>query len=289
MHDDTPNIQPNSADQGATNPGPVPDAMIDALLDGELNHDQKLSLFNDLQRDPDAARNLVTTQRAIAALKDQPQSPDFTAAIIRTIDRKQGFVDGRLQRTIRIGRIAAVLAITLGLGAAFTAQRFAPNRGQLVAAPTPIKNLSNAVPQEAGQVLLTVSDELATTVTCLSEEFSPRQLINELTAQASSDTPQELIVRVISAPSRSATTTHLFATTNTPNQSLPLAPAEQPAWPLPSWSARPFSTITAAFSPTPSAAPASSAGCAFIFLPTLSTQDLDRTAGLVLPATLRDR
>lgn len=136
----------------APSPGHVPpDALIDALFDGELSASARREVLGAVRHDPHARRELERTARVLAALRAPPEAPDLTGAILARADRRRRFVPGRLRRLTKVGRagvVAFALLVMLGVAAG---RRAWPERLALANDRTPLADMNDALRQDAAE------------------------------------------------------------------------------------------------------------------------------------------
>ncbi|MEZ6241911.1 MAG: hypothetical protein R3B57_02610 [Phycisphaerales bacterium] len=139
--------------ESAPNPGnPVPpDALLDALFDGELSAQARRDVLGAVRHDPHARRELERTAQVLSALRTPLDSPDLTGAILARADHRRRFVPGRLRRLTKLGRAGViVLALVVMLGVA-AGRRAWPERLALAHEQTPLTDINAAVQQDAAQ------------------------------------------------------------------------------------------------------------------------------------------
>ncbi len=148
-------------------PGRVPDALIDAVLDGDIDAARSKILYEHLAKTPDAAREVAATERAIEALKAPIHTPDMSYLVLSQLGGRHGFTTAAGRRQLWITRIAAAAVLVLTVGGAFAVQRFVPQAAHLVHHPTPVSDVVAAVPEPATQIA-----GIRTQITCGLDDFS---------------------------------------------------------------------------------------------------------------------
>jgi hypothetical protein len=103
--------------------------LVDDLLDGELPRERSRAIFERLCDEPEAARELASTQRAIDALAEPVQTPDFVSGVIDEVQRRRGFVSARGRQRLWATRAAIAASIAMLAGAGFMVQRHWPGIG----------------------------------------------------------------------------------------------------------------------------------------------------------------
>lgn len=145
---DGPNSKgPGRDDFGA---GRVPDELIDAILDGEIAPKDSKALFQQLGGDPDAADEVRGTRRAIGALCQPVDAPDFTDRVLETVGRKRGgWLSSRDRWKIGMGRFAAAAAILLIVGGLYLAERSNPGTLDVRNQPRALAGLADSVSDQS--------------------------------------------------------------------------------------------------------------------------------------------
>ncbi len=143
-------------------PGRIPESLIDAAIDGELNEDIQREIARALQYDPVRKQELLDTSDAINALQMPIATPDFADAVLVRTDRYRRFIPPSWRRHVRVGRlgIAAVLLLTLMSIAGL--QRLYPRLTTIASHPTPVLNIEEAIEQDAGEFASALTNEART-------------------------------------------------------------------------------------------------------------------------------
>lgn len=126
----------------------IPDDLVDAFLDGEVAPDRHSALFAALRREPDAHVKLDETERAIDALRDGGEAPDFTRRILGEVHRRRGLLDCAGLRRVSIMRWSLAACVILTATAFFVARRSAPEVVTFTPVVAPINDLVHALPGE---------------------------------------------------------------------------------------------------------------------------------------------
>lgn len=103
----------------------VPQHLVDAFFDRELDPPARMELFALLRKDPRAALNMERTQEAIDAIREPEATPDLTPAILREWEsrRAAGLAPTPTERAAipapsaawwAAGALAAALALAVG-------------------------------------------------------------------------------------------------------------------------------------------------------------------------------
>lgn len=116
-------------------PGRIPESLIDAAMDGELDPAIQKEIGNALQYDPARRQEFHDTRDAINALRMPIESPDLSDQVLERAHRHRRFIPRKLRQQVRAGRVgmAALLLVTL-LGVA-TLQRMYPRLTTIASQP----------------------------------------------------------------------------------------------------------------------------------------------------------
>lgn len=147
----------------------IPDELVDAYFDHELDEGSRDRLFRGMLADPERAEELARTQRAVGLLREPIDAPDLTESIMARVERRRRFIHPAQRRTVRHGRLVAagaVLAVVLGLA---LTQRYAPQFLELAPRPRPITAVVEAGRAEAEQG----ARQLASTITSVAARATP--------------------------------------------------------------------------------------------------------------------
>lgn len=139
--------------------GPVPDELIDAILDGDAPPLDQRALRRAIRSDEQAQARLDSTRDAIDALRvtasgrDDEAIPDLTASILGEVDRRRGLFGLRGLRLVAVARIGVAAAVLLAGIGLFVAHRVAPETVTLTPRVTPISDVVRAVPAESADAI----------------------------------------------------------------------------------------------------------------------------------------
>ncbi|MFU8830031.1 MAG: anti-sigma factor family protein [Phycisphaerales bacterium] len=151
------------ADFGA---GRVPDELIDAILDGEVDRADSREMFERLRSDPSVAGDLNATRRAIGALKKPVAAPDFTDRVLGEVAKKRGgWLSHRDRRRVGYGRIAAAALVVLTVGGLYTVERMKPGTLEVVEQPRALAGLADSVSSQSAQIARQTQQDMV----CLNE------------------------------------------------------------------------------------------------------------------------
>jgi hypothetical protein len=136
--------------------------LADDLLDGELPRARSAELFRELSQSDEAVRELHATNRAIDALREPVDTPDFVKRVMGEVGGRRGFTDERSRRWVWAGRVGVAAALVVVAGAGFAYQRHAADVSVAQSGES-----ASAAPRLAGVVhqdLLDVSDNASRAV-----------------------------------------------------------------------------------------------------------------------------
>lgn len=136
-------------------PERVPDELIDAFFDGDLDDSGKRSLFDGLTRDASAAEKFARTMFLVESMRrpvedkcDLP-TPDFTRSVLSEVDRRRNWMAPRARRLVSFGRYAAAASLLVMLGGALIVRRANPDAVMLADRPAPLTNVVEISRMEA--------------------------------------------------------------------------------------------------------------------------------------------
>jgi hypothetical protein len=157
-----PSNDPTHPDIRSDAPGRIPESLINAAIDGELNDDIQREIAHALRYDPMRKQELLETADAINALQMPISAPDFADSILDRADRHRRFIPASWRRLVRTGRlgIAALLLLTL-IGVAGL-QRIYPRLTTLASQPTPVLDIESAMEQDTDRLASKVTGEVHT-------------------------------------------------------------------------------------------------------------------------------
>lgn len=130
----------------------IPDDLVDAILNEEVEGDESARVFDRLRREPGAMRTLEETEYSIDALKGaRPSSPDLSSHILGEVDRRKGLFDRHGLRRVWLWRGLAITGVVLAVAGVFLAERMTPADVNLTGDPAPLSDLLSALPEERTQ------------------------------------------------------------------------------------------------------------------------------------------
>lgn len=119
-------------------PGQIPDDLVDAFFDGELDEGKREKLFGAMRADLNRCAEVATMQRIISLLREPVEAPDLTEPIMERLRVRGAFLPSRTRRFIKYGRWAAALLLASGVLGVALVHRSAPDSLRLVAPPKPV-------------------------------------------------------------------------------------------------------------------------------------------------------
>lgn len=142
--------------------GRVPDELIDAILDGEVDRADSRELFETLRSDPGAAGDLNATRRAIGQLKKPVATPDFAERVLGEVaKRRGGWLSHRDRRLVGFGRLAAGVAIVLTIGGLYMLERMKPGTLEVAEQPRAMAGLADSVSSQSAQLVMQTQQDVA--------------------------------------------------------------------------------------------------------------------------------
>jgi len=139
--------------------GPIPDDLIDAILDGDAPPHDLRAFRSAIGRDEQAHARLGSAEEALEALRstasgrDDGGIPDFTHSILGEVNRRRGLFGVRGLRLVAVARIGIAAAVLIAGIGVFIAHRMAPDTVTLAPRVTPISDVVRAVPAESADAI----------------------------------------------------------------------------------------------------------------------------------------
>lgn len=143
-------------------PGRIPESLIDAAIDGDLNEDMQREIAHALKYDPIRKQELMDTSDAINALQMPISSPDFSDHVLARADRNRRFIPASWRRHVRTGRLGIAAAMLMTLMTVAGLQRLYPRLTTIASHPTPVLDIEQAMEHDASQLASTVTTEVHT-------------------------------------------------------------------------------------------------------------------------------
>jgi hypothetical protein len=147
-------------DMRADAPGRIPESLIDAAIDGELNEDMQREIAHALKYDPIRKQELLDTSDAINALQMPISMPDFSDPVLARADRNRRFIPASWRRHVRAGRIGIAAAFLMTLMTVAGLQTIYPRLTTIASHPTPVSNIEQAVGHDTDRLAQTVTNEV---------------------------------------------------------------------------------------------------------------------------------
>lgn len=141
-------------------PGRIPESLIHAALDGEVSDDMQREIAAALKYDRTRHDELLETADAIRALRSEVDAPDFSSAVLSELDRSSRFIPANFQRLVRSGRMGLAAALLLSLVCVAGLQRIYPRLTTIGAQQTPVRDVAQAVENDACRVEESIRQEV---------------------------------------------------------------------------------------------------------------------------------
>jgi len=157
-----PNKQSNDSEHPdiRTNaPGRIPESLINAAIDGELNEDIQREIAHALNYDTERKQELIDTVDALNALQMPIATPDFSDAILTRADRHRRFIPATWRKHVRTGRLGVAAALLLTLMTVAGLQRLYPRLTTLASHPTPVLDIEIAMERDTQQLATNITKE----------------------------------------------------------------------------------------------------------------------------------
>jgi len=142
-------------------PGRIPESLIDAAIDGELNDDMQREIAQALSYDPVRKQELIDTSDAINALQMPISMPDFSDSVLARADRRRRFIPAAWRKRVRTGRLAIAAMLLLTLMSVATLQRIYPRLTTLASHPTPVLDIEQAMEHDTTLIAESVNERVA--------------------------------------------------------------------------------------------------------------------------------
>lgn len=146
------------------NPGAIPEELVDAFFDRELDEGSRERFFQSLRADLPRCAEVAKTQRIVSMLREPIAAPDFTGRIMGELRDRRAFVPARARRMIVTGRWAAAACIAMGVLAVALTQRYAPDALRLVPQPKPVTQVITSGSSDAAQSAQRLADIISARV-----------------------------------------------------------------------------------------------------------------------------
>lgn len=143
-------------------PGRIPESLIDAAIDGELDPQIQREIGDALQYDPERRQQFHDTRDAINALRLPLDMPDLSDRVLARADKHRRFIPAKLRAQIRAGRVGMAALLLVGLLAIAGLQHRYPRLTTIASQQTPVHDIQNAVQNDGAQIAQAVSSEIDT-------------------------------------------------------------------------------------------------------------------------------
>lgn len=236
-HEDHPDLRDNA-------PGRIPESLINAAIDGELNDDIQREIANALQYDPIRQQEVRETKDAINALQMPIATPDFSSSILDRADRHRRFIPASWRRHVRAGRMGVAAVLLFSLMTIATLQRFYPRLSTLGAQQTPVLSVEQAVGQDTNTIATNIRSEVGKVRQSVASLLPPQSTNARFPSSSSSSSTasSRLITRsaqasLLSVPGRSnqrfdVSQVALVSSSSSSSQSIPNAFDQLQTYPI---------------------------------------------------------
>ncbi len=154
--------QSNHPDIRDDAPGRIPESLINAAIDGEINDDIQREIAHALRYDPVRAQEVRDTKDAINALQMPIATPDFSSRVLDRADRHRRFIPASWRKHVRAGRMGIAAMLLFSLMTVAGLQRLYPRLTTLGAHPTLVLDVEQAVGHDASAISQNIKDEIGT-------------------------------------------------------------------------------------------------------------------------------
>jgi hypothetical protein len=149
-------------------PGRIPESLINAAMDGELDKDIQREIGDALQYDPIRRQEVHETRDAINALRMPIEAPDLSDRVLDRAHRHRRFIPAKLRNHVRTGRVVMAAALLITLFGVAGLQRMYPRLTTIAAHQTPVSNVEDAIEQNTQQLAQTVTGEIKVFADCVA-------------------------------------------------------------------------------------------------------------------------
>lgn len=140
----------------------IPDELVDAFFDDEIDEEASRAFMRDLRDDHETARQVVSTNSALESLRRPVSTPDFTGSIMDRVHGKSPWLSGRQFAMLGHWRLAAAACVLVLMTGAFLAQRMAPGAVSFTQRDAPVSQLAETLPVTTSDIARTVNVSLDT-------------------------------------------------------------------------------------------------------------------------------
>jgi hypothetical protein len=128
---------------------PIPQDLVDAFFDRELDEGSRERFFKMLRADLETCAQVAKTQRMLSQLRQGVDAPDLTGRIMGELAARDRFLPARLRRLVKAGRFGIAACLLLGVLGIAAVQRYHPGALRLVHEPTPVGDVISSGKNEA--------------------------------------------------------------------------------------------------------------------------------------------
>jgi hypothetical protein len=165
---------------------PIPQYLVDAYFDHELDEGTRERLYRSMLADPRQAGLMQRMQRAIGRLRESVDAPDLTGSIMARVEARRPFLPNRQRRMVSAGRLAAAACVLIAVSGVALTRRWWPGALDLVTRERPVSAVVDAGRADAESG----ARNLAATLSAVSEHAEPmldlrRRVLEGVTAGGS--------------------------------------------------------------------------------------------------------
>jgi len=138
--------------------GRIPDSLIDAVIDGEVDDRARREILSAARRHPQQRRELIETSNLLEALRAPVPGPDLSGAVVAEVHRRRRYIPARVQRVVTRSRMAVAASVLLALMCYVGASRAWPDAAVFNTSPAPIARVADSVASDAQRAMTTVTE-----------------------------------------------------------------------------------------------------------------------------------
>ncbi|TVQ62179.1 MAG: hypothetical protein EA378_06890 [Phycisphaerales bacterium] len=179
---------PADADPRVPDAARIPDDLVDAFFDRELDREAQRRMFDRLRGDPPRCEEITSTREMLRELRRKPDAPDLTGAILARVESRRAFLTPTWRKLVTTGRLAVAAGVLLGIGLAATAQRLWPEATTFRDQPAPLTGFVDSTRADASSSFRALERTLGAAprqiAGRLGDEFAPVPLVASTHAEA---------------------------------------------------------------------------------------------------------
>jgi hypothetical protein len=137
--------------RGRLGPGRIPEELIHAVLDGDMDDRSAREIMREVGRRPEQRREVLATSAALGALRVGVATPDLTGRILAESHRRRRFLGPTLRRAVEVTRYGVAAGVLVAVGGLVTLRLVNPDALRLAPAARPIERVSAAVEETIRQ------------------------------------------------------------------------------------------------------------------------------------------